>query len=296
MNGANLTDHESVSIRGSTKHDERQTESLTATNDPSSSSDSSPASDVMATSQDRKAASGDKIHPRLPGPSSAFETLWVNIENVVVHRELHKEFVPESALKRLMGNRKAITKTLEELRSNSTQAWETPIEDLVSFIAEDAYKVFPLLIRQEVSHLIEQFYRYRYDFRQEMLPVKLSNSMSTRPTIESYDGASRRREGLNCDILENVFDIESAWKRCTLRDFCLTWQWSFFPPVFVEEKFHYLFPDRTRLPFTRYEETPRNNSSLYSRLDKKSIHNDHIQTTIVRITRLPPPLPKGSLR
>lgn len=188
-----------------------------------------------------------------------------------------------------MGDRKAITEVLQELRSEATERWEVPVENLVTFIAERAYKVFAILVLERQAHLIEQFYRHRCDFRQEMLPVRLLESESTpQPIVKPYDEESRRKEGLNCNVLGNVFDMESVWEDDTVRNFCLYWQWPFFSPVFVQGRFRYWFPNGTRLPFTRNGTTHGDGNSLYSRIDEKSIHNDHIRTTIVRMTRILP--------
>jgi hypothetical protein len=220
------------------------------------------------------------------GPSSVnFSTLkklQYDIKAAMLYpRSPRERFVPDNVLKNLINNEEDVKNVLEEVMSSSSlshRELEISLPKLATFIVKDAYRVFASLVWKEKPHLIEQF--CVPDFQQEMLPVK---EEADEGNFESCIGGGNR------EILNEIFSgtASSLWLEGTRDDFCSLWQWPFFAPIFVKEKFRYKFPADIHLPFISTgrlgtAEKPNDDTSHYSWMREKTIHAAHLKTDLVR--------------
>jgi hypothetical protein len=196
------------------------------------------------------------------------------------------KFAPETLLRRLT-TPETVKKVLQEYSRETALTQNTTISDLVQFYSDKAFKVFAILATNRGFDLIEHF--YVKGFQDDMLPVRKKRSGQDSKTWEiescnkgTFDG-SRVPETFR-------WGPSSPWGRDSWRvdQFCQHWQWPFVPPVLIEGKFRYNFPDEIRLPFTRsWGKKDSEPTTLYSYVEKMSVHAGHLPKNSVRYLSFP---------
>jgi hypothetical protein len=205
----------------------------------------------------------------------ALEDLRDSIEQKLVTSG-EKEFIPEASLVQLI-NPQVVRSILED----------DATEDLIEFFSEKAFKVFAILAMNDGS---KDLFRHMYEkrFQDDMLPVRKHWSSDEGSRLELHSCT----EGADNESVKAAFRYGngSPWGRRPdkIKSFSESWQWPYTTPVFVEDNFRYKFPDGMRLPFTKRREkkTGNSHSSLYSYVEEKSIHVDHIPRNLVRVSIL----------
>ncbi|KAI1420106.1 hypothetical protein F5Y12DRAFT_792268 [Xylaria sp. FL1777] len=145
---------------------------------------------------------------------------------------------------------------------------------LAKFIIDKAFLVFAILIRMDRPHLIESFYKARFD--QNMLPIRYKGTMSGW-SVESYFKTST----IASDVaLNDIFTQEKNWSYSDVADFCDTNQWHFFPLIFTKEKFRYEISSDMRLPYTPATKELKTTNSNYSRVEKRSIYPECFKSSV----------------
>jgi hypothetical protein len=190
------------------------------------------------------------------------------------------KFVSETRLAKLT-TPEAVKEVLQERKSELKLSPYVDLSELAEFFSQKAFKVFAILATNQGFDLMEHF--WRNNFQNDMLPVR------KRMLEDGTNGWVI--ESCNKDVLDDTKVCEvfrsgssSPWgpNPYRIKQFCENWQWPFVPPVFVESTFRYKFPEETRLPFTRDGETKDSQFSLYSYVQEKSIHIDHLPRNLVR--------------
>jgi hypothetical protein len=190
------------------------------------------------------------------------------------------KFAPEPLLRRLM-TPEAAKKVLQAHRTEVKLSQNIILSDLAKFYSDKAFKVFAILTTNCCYGLIEHF--YRNSFQDDMLPVRKRRleQGSKKWEVESCD-----KGAFDSNKIPEIFrwGPSSPWGPSPYRvdQFCQHWQWPFVPPVFVEGKFRYIFPEEIRLPFTRSGERKDSDLTLYSYVEEKSVHAGHLPKNPVR--------------
>jgi hypothetical protein len=203
--------------------------------------------------------------------------------NTIMERSMidSLKFAPETLLRRLT-TPEAVKKVLQEYSTEVRLTQNITISDLAQFYSDRAFKVFAILTTNRCFDLIEHF--YRKGFRDDMLPVRKRRLEQDSMTWEIESCNKRAFDG---NRVPEVFrwGPSSPWGRDSYRvdQFCQHWQWPFVPPVFVVGNFRYIFPEETRLPFTRSgEKKDSDATTLYSYVEKMSVHASHLPKNPVR--------------
>jgi hypothetical protein len=180
--------------------------------------------------------------------------------------------------------------TLNDMLGNVNTIMERSMIDSLKFAPETLLRrlTTPEAVKkvlQEYStevRLTQNF--YRKGFRDDMLPVRKRRLEQDSMTWEIESCNKRAFDG---NRVPEVFrwGPSSPWGRDSYRvdQFCQHWQWPFVPPVFVVGNFRYIFPEETRLPFTRSgEKKDSDATTLYSYVEKMSVHASHLPKNPVR--------------
>jgi len=203
--------------------------------------------------------------------------------------ETLRQFIPQNVLKRLI-SRDAVQNVLQHSKVHLETQLDSPIPDLAEWFSSKAPKVFAILAKafeqvdsdkiagkarvtlRRIEHL------YKVGIHDDMLPVEFIwlDDDQTEYEIKSWkDGAGydeKVREAFTC----GGGGPWGSTARNAIFWFCESWQWLIVPPVFVEDEFEYTFSKNARLPFTRVKGTITNPNSLYSYVQERSIHVDHL--------------------
>jgi hypothetical protein len=191
------------------------------------------------------------------------------------------KFAPETLLRRLT-TPEAVKEVLQEYRTEVRLTQNISISDLAQFYSYRAFKVFAILTTNHCYDLIEHF--YRKGFQDDMLPVR---KRWLEHDSKTWEIESCNKGAFDGNRIPEVFrwGPSSPWGRNSYRvdQFCQHWQWPFVPPVFVEGKFRYIFPEETRLPFTRSGgKKDSDPMTLYSYVEEMSVHAGHLPKNPVR--------------
>jgi hypothetical protein len=190
------------------------------------------------------------------------------------------KFAPETLLRRLT-TPEAVKKVLQVHGTEIKLTQNIIISDLAKFYSDRAFKVFAILTTNYRFDLIEHFYRNA--FQDDMLPVR---KRRLEQGSKSWEVESCDKGAFDGNRVPEVFrwGPSSPWGENSYRvdQFCQHWQWPFVPPVFVEGKFRYIFPEETHLPFTRSGERKDSDLTLFSYVEEKSVHSGHLPKNPVR--------------
>jgi hypothetical protein len=191
-------------------------------------------------------------------------------------------FVSETRLAHLTTSEEDVERVLER-RLGPNQNLPATTSNLAKFFSKKAFKVFAILATNYRFELMGHC--YRIGFQNDMLPVKkrrLEDGSKGWVVESCYKKASNGTTAY--EVFRSDSDGNSPWGRgpYLVNQFCDQWQWRFVPPVFVETTFRYKFPEQTCLPFTNVGEKKSSKDSLYSYVEEKSVHIDHLPRNLVR--------------
>lgn len=191
-----------------------------------------------------------------------------------------KEFIPETVLGKLI-SLEAVENVLRHSKDHHKLQLGTPIPELAQWFSKYAFKVFAILAKNNQLHLIEHLYHKH--IRDDMLPVRMrwlnekKRRYEIKPCNMKLDGDKRLDE----NTVREAFCCgpNSPWGPDPTNGIYLfynLWQWPLLPPVFIKDQFRYEFQLEVRLPFTRIGARNLSPNSLYSYVQERSIHADHL--------------------
>ena len=196
--------------------------------------------------------------------------------------DLENEFVPETILRKLI-NPDAVENVLRHSRDHHGLKLQVPIPELAQWFSKDAFKLFAILAKNGHLNLIEHLYHKR--IQDDILPItpkktmKLEADCKLKPYDKRFDDSEQNVSKALHYSQHDLWDVEP---KKIIRHFHLTWQWQFTSPVFVKDQFRYRFHSKVRLPFTRTGAKNMSPNSLYSYVQEKSVHVDHLPKDLVR--------------
>ncbi|KAK0619130.1 hypothetical protein B0T14DRAFT_603013, partial [Immersiella caudata] len=168
------------------------------------------------------------------------------------------------------------------------------IDDLTSFVVDQAPQIFAILIRVEVPWHIQRFYSRRLG--QSILPIMQENGQ-VRPIGRHYLDA-QEKEGL-----EYIFAIDggrSGWSAAKIRNFC-NYQWGFLSPILEYGVFKREVPSKAPMPYTNFSPLLGSQDSFLRKdgsiehgntnpghggVGRGCIHRDHLKRVPERATCL----------
>ncbi|KAK0707055.1 kinase-like domain-containing protein [Lasiosphaeria miniovina] len=167
-------------------------------------------------------------------------------DSLVPKEDSHgKKFLPDAKLRELV-NKESVAEYLR------TKYWEEEpgriSSELISFIVQNAPRLFATLVMAGSADSIEAFYKLA--FGQDRLS----------PLLPLADKDIKR--GIVNNFAVGNFRI---------------WQWKFLAPVFEKGRFRYTFGPEEILPFTNDISSVDNRDGGYGYVSKRSIHASHIE-------------------
>lgn len=192
-----------------------------------------------------------------------------------IDREMEKRgpkyFFPTPRLGKVLEERH-IKETLQGVLPGREQ----DVSELTEFVTTKAYPIFAGLVMMGKPWLITSF--HRSGFGQKNLPIRYTLDEDNR-----FDFMSGESVGGN-EINAMFRSANPAWDEQDIERFCNDMQWQFTAPIFEKANFTHEFEAGTVLPFTtRPEEVA---SGGYGRVDKVTIHRDHIDHTTLPLRQV----------
>ncbi|KAI0111227.1 kinase-like domain-containing protein [Nemania sp. FL0031] len=172
----------------------------------------------------------------------------LNAAIVRTGQDYENEFLPEASLFKLVDadTVAAVLQSNPDVRCPNQQ---TEDRVLAEYFAQNAPKVFAVLVRTSLLHHMEYLYRKRV--LDKMLPINLvwRNYSKNKWDVKSYDKSTddeKIGQVFGCDVDAGA---GNPWDDETIERF-FDGQWPLVPARFDKDKFRYNFPEPIRLPFT----------------------------------------------